>query len=154
MKPENILLDLDGHIKLVDFGLAKWRDNNQVPAFTACGTPEYVAPEVLSKKGYDSSCDWWSLGILLYEMYSSRTPFHKLTTPKIIQSLRDPMPVGLPKLGTASNEFRSLIRKLLIKNPSKRLKTAEDVMKHEFFNGLDWDTVKTQKIKPLLLPFN
>ena len=68
LKPENILIDSDGHIKITDFGIAKELDDEITPTFTMCGTPEYMAPEILQGKGYDKMVDYWSLGILLYEL--------------------------------------------------------------------------------------
>jgi serine/threonine protein kinase len=76
LKPENILVDADGHIKLTDFGLSKQTKTNQDMVFTMCGTPEYIAPEILNKEGHNKNIDWWSFGILLYEMYAGETPFH------------------------------------------------------------------------------
>jgi serine/threonine protein kinase len=72
LKPENILLDRDGYIKLADFGLAKFADHST----TFCGTPEYIAPEMLSGSGYDKTADWWALGVLTYEMLTGIPPFY------------------------------------------------------------------------------
>ena len=76
MKPENILLDSKGHVKLTDFGLSKILENEEDKAFTICGTPQYSAPEILIKKGYDKSIDWWSLGCFIYEMLTGFLPFY------------------------------------------------------------------------------
>ena len=78
LKPENILLDSDGHIKLTDFGLAKVLSDDD-KTFTICGTPEYLAPEILLKNGYDRMVDYWTLGILLFELLTMRTPFRAET---------------------------------------------------------------------------
>ena len=77
LKPENILLDKEGHVKLTDFGLSKivFEEKNNEKAFTICGTPEYLAPEILEDKGYDQTVDWWSLGALIYEMLVGYSPF-------------------------------------------------------------------------------
>ena len=76
LKPENVLLDSDGHIKLTDFGLSKIFETEDDKAFTVCGTPQYLAPEVLLRKGYNKSVDWWSFGCLLYEMLTGKLPFN------------------------------------------------------------------------------
>jgi serine/threonine protein kinase len=79
LKPENLLLDQDGHIKLVDFGFAKRlgyrEDNRPVETYTLCGTPEYLAPEVIQNKGHTGAVDWWALGILIYEFLTGYPPF-------------------------------------------------------------------------------
>ena len=75
LKPENILLDAKGHVKLTDFGLSKILENEEDKAFTICGTPQYLAPEVIKKKGYDKAVDWWSLGCVMFEMLTGKIPF-------------------------------------------------------------------------------
>ena len=75
LKPENILLDSQGHIKLTDFGLSKILENEDDKAYTVCGTPQYLVPEILLRKGYDKTVDWWSLGCVLYEMLYGKLPF-------------------------------------------------------------------------------
>ncbi|KAH0795770.1 AGC family protein kinase [Histomonas meleagridis] len=141
LKLENILVDEDGYIKLTDFGLAKEKmDNEGDRASTFCGTPDYVAPEMLLSKPYDKAVDWWSLGILTYEMLYGRSPFYNSDTNVMFRSIvYDPVefPVG------GSNEVIDFISKLLEKDPAKRLGSGpneiDDVQNHPFFEGVDWE---------------
>lgn len=148
LKPENILIDSQGHIKMADFGLSKLHISTNESGlastdltYSVCGTPEYVAPEILSQGGHNHSVDWWSFGILLYEMYTGQTPFAGKSQLDMLKSIHSQERVSLAALRKCSHEFRLLIRQLLMKQPAKRLgyeKDAYDVMQHSFFNGLDW----------------
>lgn len=147
LKPENILLAQDGHIKLTDFGFAKDLSQSEVTK-TFCGTNEYLAPEVISRVNYGPAVDWWTLGILLYEMLFQTTPFfHQNTSRMFTRILMDP--VVFPK--GADPDVCSLITSLLQKRDRKRY-AYEDIIKHPFFNGIDWDKVLTKSYVPSYKP--
>lgn len=183
LKPENVLLSKDGHIKLTDFGLSKILSTNFEPnnemnsssknlgiinkytsgaqfshdsepsrAYTICGTPEYLAPEILLGKGYNKSIDWWSLGALMYEMLVGHSPFkenkHKLdikTYYKVIE----------PHKNISKNAL-DLIKKLLNTDSSQRLgsseKDAEEIKSHPFFAGVNWRGVIEGSIRSPFIP--
>ena len=152
LKPENILLDSKGHVKLTDFGLSKILEDEDDKAFTLCGTPQYLAPEVLLKKGYDKMVDWWSLGCVMYEMVMGRLPFaikRGMINLKIYEKKID-----FPR--KISNEARDLIEKFLVVNPTERLgygpNGTDDIKNHPFFNGVDWDLAIQKKYKPPFIP--
>ena len=152
LKPENILLDSKGHVKLTDFGLSKILEDEDDKAFTLCGTPQYLAPEVLLKKGYDKMVDWWSLGCVMYEMLMGRLPFaikRGTINLKIYEKKID-----FPR--KISNEARDLIEKFLVINPTERLgygpNGTDDIKNHPFFNGVDWDLANQKKYKPPFIP--
>jgi len=147
LKLENLLLDSDGHIKITDFGLCKEDITFGSKTHTFCGTPEYLAPEVLEDNDYGRSVDWWGLGIVMYEMMCGRLPFYNrdhdvLFELILMEELR--FPAGL------SREGRSLLSQLLDKNPHQRLGSspadAKDVMAHSFFNNVNWQDVFDKKI--------
>ena len=151
IKPENILIDKTGHIKLIDFGLSKLYKNNEEKMYTICGTPFYLAPEILSKKGYNSSVDWWSLGCLMYEMLSGKPPF-KLDNSDIY-SLKFDQPIQM--LNSFSENAKDLISKLLVIDPKKRLGADNDVnsiKSHPYFRDINWDEMKNLKYEPPFIP--
>ncbi|KAK5649800.1 hypothetical protein RI129_000829 [Pyrocoelia pectoralis] len=152
LKPENILLDSDGHIALTDFGLSKL-PLEEGKAYSFCGTVEYMAPEVVNRKGHAFAADWWSFGVLMYEMLTGTLPFQGATR-------RDTMTQILKaKLGMPSNlspEAQSLLRALFKRNPVNRLGAGaggiEDLKQHEFFATIDWEALLNKKIRPPFKP--
>jgi len=152
LKPENILLDYTGHIALCDFGLCKlnMKDNDKTNTF--CGTPEYLAPEILSGNGYDKTIDWWTLGVLLYEMLAGLPPFYDEVTDKMYEKiLNDPLVFG----EEFDAEARSILAGLLTRDPTRRLgvKGAEEIKRHPFFhNHIDFKLLAAKKIQPPFKP--
>lgn len=151
LKPENILIDKDGHIKLTDFGLSKVLIEPKSKAKTLCGTPDYLAPEVAMNKGHDFKADWWSFGVLIYELLSGYLPI------KIRQGTSYDLN-AYDKPITYYNHFtyeaKDLLSKLLVINPQKRLgaKTGEEIKKHSFFKAVNFNDVYLKHVKPPFVP--
>ncbi|KAK2944352.1 putative cAMP-dependent protein kinase catalytic subunit [Blattamonas nauphoetae] len=153
LKPENLLLDSRGQLKLTDLGFAKEIDE---PAFTLCGTPEYLAPELIRGAGHDFGVDWWAFGILIYEMLYGHPPFEADRPEEVYQLIlkyRPPFPddeVEIPL------EAKDLIMKLLKKDKTNRLGClagrAEDVKNHPFFEGIDWATIQDGSLQAPIQP--
>ncbi|KAK0221909.1 kinase-like domain-containing protein [Armillaria fumosa] len=152
LKPENILLDFTGHIALCDFGLCKLNMKANDKTNTFCGTPEYLAPEILNGHGYNKTIDWWTLGVLLYEMMSGLPPFYDEVTDKMYEKiLRDPLVFG-PEI---SGEAESILTGLLNRDPIQRLGVngADEIKKHPFFhNHIDFKKLAEKKIHPPYKP--
>ncbi|XP_024516614.1 serine/threonine-protein kinase AtPK2/AtPK19 isoform X1 [Selaginella moellendorffii] len=152
LKPENILLDADGHVKLTDFGLAKEiEESDRTNSY--CGTVEYMAPEILLSKGHGKSADWWSLGILVYEMLHGMPPFTNRNKNKLQQEIIK----GKLKLpGYLSSEVHSLLKGLLHKDPSKRLGSggngSYDIKRHKWFKCINWTKLDAGLIQPKFVP--
>ena len=153
LKPENILLDSQGHVKLTDFGLSKIFENENDKAYTVCGTPQYLAPEILLRKGYGKEVDWWSLGCILYEMIHGRLPFKFKKGEKISINIYKQNLIFDNKI---SEEAKDLIKNLLIFNPENRLGSGVDggdkIKNHKFFYGINWNDVWGKKLKPPFVP--
>lgn len=157
LKPENILLSDDGHIKLTDFGLSKkgitsvgGKGEGQT-ASTFCGTPEYLAPEIITGIGHGKAVDWWSVGILLYEMLTGRPPFSSKNRNQLyINTIKGHItwPTGM------SEEAKDLLTKLLHRRPEERLgsKGVQDIQNHPFFAGLDWQKANAKQLEPEFVP--
>jgi len=148
LKPENILLDELGHVKLADFGLAKENVAAQESgASSLCGTPEYLSPEILERKGHGSAVDWWALGMVTYEMLTGLPPWYTTDRKELFQRLRG-APLTFPFY--VSRQTAHLITGMLARNPVERYAAAE-IKAHPFFAGLDWDALYRREITP---PFN
>jgi serine/threonine protein kinase len=150
LKPENILIDKEGNIKLTDFGLSKIMPPDETTTYTMCGTAEYLAPEILFGKGYDKTCDWFSFGVVLFEMFCGYHPF-KSKGQKIDPNIYLRKTYIPDKVGKTA---RDLIEKLFVSNPKKRLgyKSSDEVKNHPFFKGVDFDKVLRKEYKPPFIP--
>jgi len=145
LKPENILLDDEGHVCLTDFGLAK-EMTPDTKTDTFCGTPEYLAPEIIQGSGHDKAVDWWSLGILLYELTVGIPPYYSPNVNDMYNKIQHGNLRFPPFL---SDPCKDLIIALLARTPSERLGSIDDfndLKPHPFFAELDWDMVYQKKV--------
>ncbi|XP_032397718.1 protein kinase C epsilon type isoform X2 [Etheostoma spectabile] len=151
LKLDNILLDVEGHCKLADFGMCKEGILDGVSTTTFCGTPDYIAPEILQELDYGPSVDWWALGVLMYEMMAGQPPFEADNEDDLFESiLHDDVlyPVWLSK------EAVSILKAFMTKSPTKRLgcvaaQGLEEAIKfHVFFREIDWTLLEQRKIRP------
>ena len=153
IKPENILIDADGYLRLVDFGMAKVLQGDE-KAKSFCGTPEYLAPEIITGEGHNKSADWWSYGILMYEMFFGIPPFFCDNQEKMYQLITR-AELRFPKKINISDDARDLLQKLLIKNQDERLGAKSgfnEIRVHPFFKGFDFDALEKRKIEAPFKP--
>ena len=153
IKPDNILIDEDGYLKLADFGMAKML-KDQEKAFSLCGTPEYFSPEIITREGHNKAADWWSYGILLYEMLFGIPPFYSKNTEKMFDLITK-AELKFPKKIEVSEDAKDLIKKLLIKNQDLRLGSEggfETIKKHSFFKGFDFKALEEKKLTAPFIP--
>ncbi|KAK2580133.1 hypothetical protein KPH14_012410 [Odynerus spinipes] len=156
LKLDNILLDQEGHCKLADFGMCKEGIiEGKTTTSTFCGTPDYIAPEILQELEYGASVDWWALGVLMYEMMAGQPPFEADNEDDLFESiLRDDVlyPTWISK------EAVSILKGFMTKNPAKRLgcvvaNGGENAIKvHPFFQHMDWDALEARTVKPPIKP--
>lgn len=153
LKPENILLDYTGHIALCDFGLCKLDMKDEDRTNTFCGTPEYLAPELLTGAGYTKTVDWWTLGVLLYEMLTGLPPFYDENTNDMYRKILTE-PLHFPGPEIVPPAARDLLTRLLDRNAEKRLgaKGAAEIKAHYFFHSIDWRKLLERKYEPSFKP--
>uniref|UniRef100_A0A8D3CZQ7 protein kinase C n=1 Tax=Scophthalmus maximus TaxID=52904 RepID=A0A8D3CZQ7_SCOMX len=153
LKLDNLLLDTEGFVKIADFGLCKEGMGFGDRTSTFCGTPEFLAPEVLTDTSYTRAVDWWGLGVLVYEMLVGESPFPGDDEEEVFDSIVNDE-VRYPRF--LSTEAIGIMRRLLRRNPERRLgsgeKDAEDVKKQPFFRGMDWEALLQRKVPPPFVP--
>uniref|UniRef100_A0AAR5QD77 protein kinase C n=1 Tax=Dendroctonus ponderosae TaxID=77166 RepID=A0AAR5QD77_DENPD len=155
LKLDNILLDAEGHCKLADFGMCKEGIVDGVTTTTFCGTPDYIAPEILQELNYGASVDWWALGVLMYEMMAGQPPFEADNEDDLFESiLHDDVlyPVWLSK------EAVNILKGFMTKSSHKRLGCVQNqgceaaILVHPFFKEIDWNALENRKVKPPFRP--
>ncbi|XP_041482421.1 cAMP-dependent protein kinase catalytic subunit PRKX-like isoform X2 [Lytechinus variegatus] len=151
LKPENILLDSEGHVKLTDFGFAKKLVDNRT--WTLCGTPEYLAPEIIQSKGHGKAVDWWALGILIYEMLAGYPPFYDENPFGIYEKILA-CKIDWPR--SIGSKPKKLIQGLLVIDRTKRLGCmragSNDIKNADWFESVDWEMVRQRQLKPPIVP--
>jgi RAC serine/threonine-protein kinase len=149
LKPENLLLTAEGHVVVTDFGLSKEGIGKDGRTVTFCGTPEYLAPEILQGKAYGKAVDWWSFGSLLYEMLTGMPPFYSNDVEDMYRKILKAQ-VNFPRY--FSDESKAIISELLEREPTKRLVEPEKIKQHIFFRGIDWQKLYLKQVKPPFIP--
>lgn len=152
LKPENVLLDAAGNIQLTDFGLSKEGIADNTSAHSFCGTPEYLAPEILTRAGHGRAADWWSLGALLYEMLTGMPPFYSRNRDRLFHKILKAT-LRMPRF--FSPAAKSLLLGLLDRNPTTRLGSTNDaaeIKSHAFFRDLNWDKLAKKQLEPPFVP--
>ncbi|KAI8895657.1 kinase-like domain-containing protein [Globomyces pollinis-pini] len=150
LKPENILINAQGHVKITDYGFAKVVPDQ---TWTLCGTPDYLAPEIIQSKGYGRAVDWWALGILIYEMVAGYPPFYHDDPMKLYENIL----LCKPKFSASFDpNCKDLVKRLLVLDLTKRFGNlkggSSDIKKHKWFLGVDWDKLLAGEITPPYVP--
>ncbi|XP_007500529.1 protein kinase C delta type isoform X2 [Monodelphis domestica] len=149
LKLDNVMLDKEGHIKIADFGMCKENVVGENRASTFCGTPDYIAPEILQGLKYTFSVDWWSFGVLLYEMLIGQSPFHGDDEDELFESIRVDTP-HYPRWIT--KESKDILEKLFERDPTKRLGVTGNIKVHPFFKTINWTLLEKREVEPPFKP--
>ncbi|XP_061474012.1 protein kinase C delta type [Rhineura floridana] len=149
LKLDNVMLDKEGHIKIADFGMCKENVFGENKATTFCGTPDYIAPEILQGLKYTFSVDWWSFGVLLYEMLIGQSPFHGDDEDELFESIRVDTP-HYPRWIT--KESKDILEKLFERDPTKRLGIIGNIRDHSFFKTINWTALEKKEVEPPFKP--
>jgi serine/threonine protein kinase len=151
LKPENVLIDRDGYIKVTDFGLSKQNILDNSSATTFCGTPEYLAPEIIENRGHGKAVDWWSLGAIIYEMLTGIPPFYAKDRDRLFKNIKT-CQVKYPFF--LSKDSINLLQLFFVKDPDKRLGSngVDEIRFHPFFKNIEWDLIVKKRIKPPFIP--
>ncbi|XP_058858701.1 protein kinase C zeta type isoform X2 [Acipenser ruthenus] len=161
LKLDNVLLDYEGHIKLTDYGMCKEGIRPGDTTSTFCGTPNYIAPEILRGEDYGFSVDWWALGVLMFEMTAGRSPFDIITdnpdmnTEEYLFQVILEKPIRIPR--SLSVKAASILKGFLNKDPKERLGCQlqtgfSDIKSHTFFRNIDWDQLEKKQVTPPFKP--
>uniref|UniRef100_A0A3P8V700 Protein kinase C n=1 Tax=Cynoglossus semilaevis TaxID=244447 RepID=A0A3P8V700_CYNSE len=149
LKLDNVMLDKDGHIKIADFGMCKEKVFGEARATTFCGTPDYIAPEILLGQKYTFSVDWWSFGVLVYEMLIGQSPFQGDDEDELFESIRTDTP-HYPRWIT--KESKALLELLFEREPSRRLGVVGDIRAQNFFKTINWPALEKREVTPPFKP--
>uniref|UniRef100_A0A8C6LZZ5 Protein kinase C n=1 Tax=Nothobranchius furzeri TaxID=105023 RepID=A0A8C6LZZ5_NOTFU len=149
LKLDNVMLDYEGHIKIADFGMCKENVFGENRATTFCGTPDYIAPEILLGQKYSFSVDWWSFGVLLYEMLVGQSPFHGDDEDELFESIRMDTP-HYPRW--INKDTKDLLERLFERDPTQRLGVVGNIQSHDFFKVINWEALERREIEPPFKP--